>query len=299
MFKEDDQQEEEKIMMRRSVEEEASPSTSKVALGITLMTDRAEWLFVTLHMTAACKAPKWQGTEECALFVSVSSSNISSVFDAVLFFDDVFVPALTYKARSKFIGWPELWIKKLLSLLHSPYAVTLAVDANVYLCPRFETLFDYIEAPEADIALGLAISKFGASQGHAGPQRPMMMDSKLFFAFTERNLAVQVLRTGSVATMKLISLAIDAYTRHLSNPTTKLSHLQSPFREALFTMRHVVRETIIPIGATCRYQGGCDDGCLTVDRGYDQEKSGTSVRSREELANSKVAADAGKKKKKG
>jgi hypothetical protein len=80
----------------------------------------------------------------------------------------------------------------------------------------------------------------------------------------------------------LLSLALDAYTRHISNPHARLANYQSPFREALFSLQAGIKHVIIPSTVMCRYEGGCNDACLTIHRSYDLNKSGANVRTKAE-----------------
>jgi hypothetical protein len=98
-----------------------------------------------------------------------------------------------------------------------------------------------------------------------------------FQNFPERNLGMQVINTADHRALALLALFRDVYIRHVRIPNTGLRNDQASFREALFTLRATVHDVVVPANRACRFTGGCADGCQTVHRWYDQDKSGRKV----------------------
>jgi hypothetical protein len=67
------------------------------------------------------------------------------------------------------------------------------------------------------------------------------------------------------------------YVRHVNDPSVYILGDQASFREALFTMRPLIHDNVIPADIGCRFERGCDDGCLTVHRHWNRDKSGSAV----------------------
>ena len=115
--------------------------------------------------------------------------------------------------RDRFQTWPELWLKRIVATLNSPFAETLVVDSDVYACPNFENLFtEYLG--ENDVAITLASAPFGASRNYDGAFRPGMPES--YAQFLERNLGLQLLSTGRPIVQQLVTLFRDAYVRQVA-----------------------------------------------------------------------------------
>eukprot|EP00042_Codosiga_hollandica_P006986 m.16650 g.16650 ORF g.16650 m.16650 type:complete len:359 (-) comp28546_c0_seq1:104-1180(-) len=185
------------------------------------------------------------------------------VFHFVRFYEDYSYPAIRAR-RENFQGWPDLWLKRIIGTLHSPFANTLNVDSDVHACKNFEQLFDLMEH-KIDVVSTIAPSPFSSSTGRRMPLREDL--PALYAYFPERNLGMQLLATSRPNVLKLVALFRDAYVRQANTTTDrKLWNDQSGFREALFTLRHTVREHIMPDNVVCRHALGCPDGCLLVHR---------------------------------
>ncbi len=183
--------------------------------------------------------------------------------------------------RDRFQTWPELWLKRIVATLNSPFAETLVVDSDVYACPTFERLFDTYKSNltitttsrmralvscsfdstcllfpsnffflkrylgDNDVALTLAAAPFGSSRNYDGAFRPGFPVS--YAQFVERNLGLQLLATGRPSVQQLVTLFRDAYVRQ-SNDVEHVSigNDQSAFREALFTLKDGLKVQEIP-----------------------------------------------------
>jgi hypothetical protein len=208
---------------------------------------------------------------ECKEFFRFGGSR---VFNMVRFYDDFEYPAVP-ATRPFFEGRPIVWLKRIVALMHSPFDKTMQLDADVYVCPGFAKQFDdYLDERHfyaAVVELGL----FSSTRGDPKPLRPDMPDE--FLQFPERNLGFQLLFTGKHQVIELLALFRDVYVRQMNDPSIYTLGDQGPFREALFTMRPSIHDIAIPITVGCRFVGGCNDGCLTVHRHWDQDKSGADV----------------------
>eukprot|EP00730_Choanoeca_flexa_P008798 TRINITY_DN12537_c0_g3_i1.p1 TRINITY_DN12537_c0_g3~~TRINITY_DN12537_c0_g3_i1.p1 ORF type:complete len:436 (+),score=48.05 TRINITY_DN12537_c0_g3_i1:439-1746(+) len=255
--------------MVQALEESGSASTMRYAV----FTERAPWEFMNDQVRCRSLWP------ECAEFAA-DRKYISDV----RFYDDLHVPAVIAR-REKFQTWPELWLKRIIASLNSPYAETLVVDSDVYACSNFEHLFDdYLS--DADIAITLAPAPFGSSRNYNGAFRAGFPPS--YANYTERNLGLQVLATGRPHVLRLLALFRDVYIRHV-NDTARVSigNDQASFREAVFTMRNTVRERTIPESVGCRHNAGCPDGCLVVHRHHKPELSGKDYNAWKKAENEK------------
>jgi hypothetical protein len=233
---------------------------------LCLFTDRANWQF--LLDPRLCRP----GTYDiCAQFAALDGAK---VFDDVLFIDDFEVPPVKGSKRA-FNKWPGLWFQRIIAFQHSPYAQTLMVDSDVYACPRFDTIFSYLDARHL-VAATLSPMLFGDTFGNAESFRSGFPDS--YERFPERNLGLIVVQSSHPKVIELLALFRDVYLRHMRDPKAGIHGDQSSFREALFTMRIEVRDNVIPHTVGCRYELGCDDGCLSVHRHHDRDKSGGDVK---------------------
>ena len=86
------------------------------------------------------------------------------------------------------------------------------------------------------------------------------------------------MRTDNKHVIQFLALVRDVFQRHCNDETVGISGEQSSWREALFTSRIYLRDTLVPETIGCRDVGGCGDGCLTVHRHHDQSKSGADVK---------------------
>ena len=217
------------------------------------------------------------------------------VFDTVLFYDDMDMP-LVIERREKFQTWPELWVKRIMASLNSPFDETMVVDSDVYGCTKFEDLFDQYLA-NADVSITLAPAPFGASRNYPGAFRAGFPES--YALYTERNLGLHILRTGRPMVIKLLALFRDVYVRQ-ANDTAHVSigNDQCAFREALWSMKSTygVNETNIPADIGCRHETGCADGCLVVHRHSNPEMSRAELQEMKKKKNIEKKALAAEKK---
>jgi hypothetical protein len=153
----------------------------------------------------------------------------------------------------------------------------MLIDADVYVCPNFATLFDMYLDEHHLYAATIASGLFSSTRGDPKALRPGMTDE--FLRFPERNLGFQLIHTANHRALELLALFRDVYARHVNDESIYTLGDQASFREALFTMRPLIRDVVIPVTIGCRYVGGCDDGCLTVHRHWNQDKSGDAVES--------------------
>eukprot|EP00038_Savillea_parva_P009672 m.185054 g.185054 ORF g.185054 m.185054 type:complete len:491 (+) comp16324_c0_seq1:80-1552(+) len=234
---------------------------SESSLRYTLVTERAPLDFMMNE--ELCK-PMWP---ECIDFKSKIK-----VFDIILFYEDFEIPPIIER-RERFQTWPELWLKRIMASLHSPFNQTLVVDSDVYGCSTFEKLFDeYLE--NADVAITLAPAPFGASRNYNGAFRHGFPES--YAEYTERNLGLHMLATGRPKVQKLLALFRDVFIRQANDTVhTSIGNDQCAFREAMFSMKTTsgLTEITIPAEIGCRHDAGCADGCYVVHRHNNQEMS--------------------------
>ncbi len=226
----------------------------------------------------------------------------NSYLTKVIFYDDLPRPSVIER-RERFQTWPDLWLKRIMATLNSPFAETLVVDSDVYACSNFVALFDEWLGPDNDVAITLAPAPFGCSRNYNGAFRPRFPES--YANFTERNLGMQVLKTGNPEVVRLIALFRDIYVRHVNDiERISIGNDQSSFREALYTMKDTVRQRIIPSNVACRHDLGCADGCMVVHRHMHPEMSGKEYqawkvaqnRLKKEAAAARKAAQAAKER---
>jgi hypothetical protein len=233
---------------------------------VLLFTDREVWLF--MNDRTRCLVDKY---EECKNFLLYGGRH---VFNIVRFYDDIQFPKVR-DAAPFFQGWPPLWLKRTVASMYSPFARTMLMDADVYVCPHFETMFNkYIDNHHL-YAASIAIALFAGSGSGNKALRPGMPEA--FARFPERNLGFQIVHTGQPRAISLLALFRDVYVRHINDESIYVKHDQPSFREALFTVRPTIHDAVIPPDVACRMEGGCDDGCLTVHRHWDRDKSGDAV----------------------
>lgn len=266
--------------MRAALAEAGESSELKFAL----VTEKAPFLF--MMDSALCK-PMWP---ECNNF-----SDTIKVFDKVLFYEDFNQPAIVER-RERFQTWPELWLKRIMASLNSPFAQTMVVDSDVYACSKFESMFDTFLGDSADIAVTLAPAPFGASRNYPGAFRPGFGEE--YAKYTERNCGLQLLATASPKVQQLLALFRDVYVRQ-ANDTTSVSigNDQCAFREAMWTMKRTagLREATIPAEAGCRHDTGCADGCYVVHRHLNPEMSRAELQEyRKKKRDEKKAKEAAK-----
>jgi hypothetical protein len=266
--------------MRAAMAERGTDSQVKFCL----VTERKPFEFMS--NTELCK-PMWP---ECIDFAEKIK-----VFDTVLFYDDMDMPPVIER-REKFQTWPELWVKRIMASLNSPFAETMVVDSDVYGCTKFEDLFDEYLA-NADVSITLAPAPFGASRNYPGAFRAGFPES--YALYTERNLGLHILRTGRPMVIKLLALFRDVYVRQ-ANDTAHVSigNDQCAFREALWSMKSTygVNETNIPADIGCRHETGCADGCLVVHRHSNPEMSRAELQELKKKKNVERKALAAEKK---
>lgn len=244
--------------MLAAIEERGTASKIKFCL----VTERKPFEFMMNQ--ELCKVTVWPECENFAQRVAI--------FNHILFYDDFDTPPVVER-REKFQTWPELWLKRILASLNSPFAETMVVDSDVYGCTNFEDLYDQYLG-DADVAITLAPAPFGASRNYNGSFRPGF--SVEYASYTERNLGLHLLATGKPKVIKLLALFRDIYVRQ-ANDTVHVSigNDQCAFREALWTMKATegLVEANIPNEIGCRHETGCADGCLTVHRHSNPEMS--------------------------
>jgi hypothetical protein len=76
----------------------------------------------------------------------------------VRFYDTLVFPDLSREDENFFQAWPQLWLGRILASLHSPFARTMNLDSDVYVCDGFEDLFDRVDEHHV-FAAGLATAK--------------------------------------------------------------------------------------------------------------------------------------------
>jgi len=239
-----------------------------------LFTERDPHLFML--NTVLCRAGLWP---ECG-----SYTEDIKVFDYVKFYDDLDMPAVIER-RERFQTWPELWVKRIMASLNSPFAETLVVDSDVYGCTNFEDLWTkYLK--EGDVAATLAPAPFGASRNYKGAFRPGF--PKSYEEYTERNLGLHMLATGRPQVLKLIATFRDVYVRQVNDTEhVSIGNDQCAFRESLFSLKATlgVTESLIPEEIGCRHESGCADGCLVVHRHKNQEMSRAELKALKKIQN--------------
>ena len=231
------------------------------SFGFALFTEKEPWLF--MQDSERCRAHLWP---ECDEF-----KKAQNYFTHVIFYEDLRIPPVIER-RERFQTWPRLWLQRIIATLNSPFEESLVVDSDVYACTDFTHIFDdYLGA--ADVCITKAPAPFGSSRNYKGAFRAGFPER--YANFTERNLGLQVLKTGKPQVLKLVALFRDVYIRQV-NDTERVSigNDQSAFREALFTMQDSITETSIPSNIGCRHDLGCADGCLLVHRHHKPELSG-------------------------
>jgi hypothetical protein len=233
---------------------------------VLLFTDKLVWRF----MNAECDSST---DEVCGQFQGLGGHRL---FDSVMFYDGLSMPLIP-SFKPFFHESPVIWMKRIVGWLHSPFSKTMAIDADVYVCPGFDSLFDtYIDNKHL-LAATIANTQFGNTNGSKLPLRPGI-PAKEFAQFPERNMGFIIVNTGHPKGLELLALFRDAYARHLNDPNVYILGDQASMREALFTMRVWVRDKVIPGTIVCRFQLGCEDGCSVVHRHWDRDKSGANVR---------------------
>lgn len=243
-------------MMRLAIQERGID----IGLQFILFTEKAPYKFMV--NTKKCVDRLWP---ECSEF-----SRDIGVFDFVKFYEDLDSPVVVEK-RPRFQLWPDLYLKRIISLLYSPFAETLVVDNDVYPCSNFENLFTDYMTIENDVALAVAVNKVD-KWSYAGAFRSGFPQS--YANFQERSLGIQLLATGRPHVIQLIALFRDVYIRHINDTQhVETNNAKPALREALFTMQNEIREQIIPPETVCRFQSGCPDGCYIVHRSYKQNSS--------------------------
>jgi hypothetical protein len=233
---------------------------------VMLYTDREVWIFMNNRQKCDVRV-----FVECKDFYRYGGHH---VFNMVHFYDDFEYPDVP-ATRPLFEGRPIVWLKRIVALMHSPFKKTMQIDADVYVCPGFWRQFDDYLTDRHMFAAVLDQGMFSNTRGDTTPFREGM--PKEFIGFPERNLGFQLLNTGKSQTIDLLALFRDVYVRHVNNMDRYVLGDQAAMREALFTVRPSIHDIAIPITIGCRYEGGCDDGCLTVHRHWDQDKSGADV----------------------
>lgn len=251
---------------------------SQNPLGFVLVTERAPMKFM---MDETLCRPMWP---ECIDF-----KDKVKVFDTILFYEDFKAPAIVER-RERFQTWPELWLKRIMASLHSPFARTLVVDSDVYGCTAYEKLFtEYLG--DSDVAITLAPAPFGASRNYEGAFRKGFPTT--YAEYTERNLGLHMLATGKPRVQALLSLFRDVFVRQANDTVhTSIGNDQCAFREAMFTMKaQGLTEVTIPAEIGCRHDAGCADGCYVVHRHNNQELSRAELKAlaKEKNAQKKAA----------
>jgi hypothetical protein len=199
------------------------------------------------------------------------------LFDIVKFYDHLVLPTLT-DSKPNFKGFLTRYrLLRAVGWLHSPFEKSMFFDSDVYVCPGFERMFDTYLDKHHLFAAALASCSFCNTNGNSMPLREGI-PAKEYSKYPERNNGVVIAQTGHPKIIDLLALYRDTFVRHASDPNVDTHGDQASMREALFTMRVWIHDRVIPISEACRYTLGCDDGCLTVHRHWDRDKSGTNVR---------------------
>jgi hypothetical protein len=228
-------------------------------LGFVVFTERLPWEF--MNDPVRCR-DLWP---ECAEF-----AENKRYLTHTIFYDDISIPPVIER-RERFQTWPQLWLKRIVATLHSPFEQTLVVDSDVYACKSFHGLFDEWLG-DGDVAITLAPAPFGCSRNYNGAFRTGF--PQRYANFTERNLGLHVLNTGRPEVLRLVTLFRDVFIRQVSDlEHVSIGNDQSAFREAVFTLSDSITETIIPAEVGCRHNAGCADGCLVVHRHHKPELS--------------------------
>jgi hypothetical protein len=236
---------------------------------VLLYTDKAIWMY--MNDNARCKPAI---DRVCRQYRELGGRRL---FDIVKFFDDFSYPAMTDVKPSFRYKWPALWLKRAVGWLHSPFEKSMFFDTEVYVCPGFERMFDTYLNDHHLYAGAVAVTPFSNTNGNSKPLRAGI-PAKEFSQYPERNLGVVLAQTGHPKIIELLTLFRDVYVRQINDETALVVGDQAAMREALFTMRIWVHDTMIPIDIGCRFTLGCDDGCLTIHRDLDRAKSGNEVR---------------------
>jgi hypothetical protein len=199
------------------------------------------------------------------------------LFDIVKFYGHYSYPLIAEYKSSFVMKWPALWLMRAVGWLHSPFEKSMFFDSDVYVCPGFERMFDTYLDEYHLFAAPIASSPFVDTQGDSRPLRSGI-PAKEFSQYPERNLGVVLAQTGHPKIIELLTLYRDVYVRQINDENVKIKGDQASMREALFIMRVWIHDQVIPSSIGCRRTLGCDDGCLTVHRHWDQDKSGKDVR---------------------
>ena len=243
--------------MRAALREAGISSSTKYAL----FTDWGQW--EVMNNPALCK----EMYEQCRDYQAAGPD----VFDHIFFYSDFPVPPVIAR-REKFQAWPELWLKRIIATLHSPFETTMCADSDVYACSNYEALFDYVSG-DVDVAMTLAPAPFGCSRNFKGAFRDGFPPE--YEEFYERNLGLHIVHTGRASVIQLIALFRDIYIRQVNDTVNvSIGNDQSAWREAIFTLKDQIKERIIPSNVGCRHDLGCPDGCMVVHRHHMPELSG-------------------------
>ena len=218
-----------------------------------------------------------------------------AIFDKVVYYESLTMPTVIER-RERFQTWPELWVKRIMASLNSPFAKTMVVDSDVYGCTNFQDIFTKYLGDDADVAATLAPAPFGASRNYDGAFRPGF--PKSYAKYTERNLGLHILATGNKRVLQLLALFRDAYVRQVNDTKfVSIGNDQCAFREAMWTMRDNfgLVESTIPAEHGCRHETGCADGCMVVHRHQNPEMSKAQLKvlkaEKRKEKQAKVAAD--------
>jgi hypothetical protein len=235
---------------------------------VLLYTDEAIWIY--MNDVTRCNVTTH---EVCQHYRELGGHRL---FDIVKFYDHLVFPTLT-DSKPHFQGFATRYrLMRAVGWLHSPFEKSMFFDSDVYVCPGFERMFDtYLDAKHL-IAASVATGDFGNTNGNSKPLREGI-PAKEYSRYPERNIGVMVAQTSHPKIIELLALYRDTFVRHASDPNVDTHGDQASMREALFTMRVWIHDRIIPLDIGCRRTLGCDDGCLTVHRHHDQEKSGDDV----------------------
>jgi hypothetical protein len=236
-------------------------------LKVLLFTHRQIWNFI--NDPAKCTP---EHSIECRPYYEMGGS---SVFDMVRFYEDYEYPPLpqTYSTEFGIQQWPKLWLMRIVTLMHSPFELTMAFDTDVYVCNGFEKMFDVYLDKHHLFAATFDPPFFGIN----GKFRAFLRDDlpDVYRMFPERNAGMMLMNTGNSRIIDFLALFRDVYVRHMTDPVA-FSHClgdQPALREALFTMRRFIHDNVIPLSIGCRYKDWysklhamCTDTCLTVHR---------------------------------
>ena len=248
--------------MQERVDQNAEEAAKQPPIRFVLFTERQPMAF--MQNEKLCR-DLWP---ECTGF-----NDAIKVFDLIIYYESLPLPAVIAR-RERFQTWPELWVKRIMASLHSPFAKTMVVDSDVYGCTNFADLFSTYLADDVDVAATLAPAPFGASRNYNGAFRAGFPES--YAKYTERNLGLHILNTGDKKVVQLLALFRDIFIRQANDTEhTSIGNDQCAFREAMWIMRDNfgLQESTIPAEKGCRHETGCADGCLVVHRHQNPEMS--------------------------